>query len=395
MDLALRDGVLVLEQQSGKARVGLHFGGSLIDQVGRAPGNRVEALHLALLTAEVLGQLVDGSLLHGVGLGLDAHQLAAVEGAHVVALAVDLEGGQIGGAEIVAQDALDGLEGPGAGDDDGAAGIKAGAVGGAEVVVGVEQLLHALDGDQALGAVEGVFHGDKGAGLIGGPLGGAAGAEEPGSDVPGGGLVLHGEVLAGSFAVGNQGLEGVEVFLGDNGLVIVHEIAVIRGQGVGVELSVDGGSRDHAGVVGAGNQFGSLHAELGQSAGLNKAGKLVLGKAEDVAAGFNVGDHLGGSVAFADGLNGRVKGDAVRVAGVKVLDLLLGQIDDRVGAPDGDVIGAGQLAAGSGGGFIAALGGSGRVVARRGSGLLSAGSQREDHHKRQKHCKNFLHFSSS
>ena len=380
MDLALGHGVLVLQQQSGQRGVGLHGLVGLVHQVGGAPGHSVEALHLALLAGQILGQLVEGGGLGGVGLGLDAQQLAAVEGAHVIALAVHLEGGQVSGAQVVAQDAGHGLIGPGAGDHDGAAAVEAGAVRGAEVHGGVYQLLHALGGDEAVGAVEGILHGHEVAVRVGFPGGLAAGAEEEGSDVPGGGVGLHGEVLAGGLAVSHQLLQGIQVLLGDNGLVIVHEVAVIGGQGVGIQLAVDGGSSHHTGIVSSGNSLGSLHAQLVQSAGLHQTGKLILREAEQVAAGFHVGDHLGSGVALAHRLHGGVEGDAILIALVEGSDLLLGQVNDSVSAPYGDVVGARQLAAGVGllSGLAAAAGHQGQ-------------SQGQGQHK----CQNLFHLKSS
>ncbi len=287
---------------------------------------------------------------------------------------------------------MDGIIGPGAGHDDGAAGVKAGAVGRGEVEVGVEQLLHTLDGDEALGAVEGVLDGDEGAVGVSLPLGDAAGAEEPGRDVPRGGLILHGEVLLGGLAVGDQFLEGADVFLGDDGLVIVHEVAVVGSQGVGVELAAGGGGGDSAAVVVGADSISGGHAELGQSAGLHQAGELVLREAEDVAAGFDVGDHLRGGVALAHGLDRRVEGDAVGVGSVEVGDLLLGQIDDGVGDPNGDVIGAGEFAAGSSG---SALGGPGRRLGGRSGSGAAAGAQSKDHDQSKDQCQNFFHVCSS
>ena len=373
MDLALGHGVRSLGQQSGQAGIGLNLGRGLVNQVGGTPGQSVEALHLALLAGQILSQLVQHGGAGRIGLGLDAHQLAAVEGAQVVLLAVNLEGGQVGGAQIVAQDVADGLVAPGAADDDGGALVEGGSVRRAQEHGGLNQLLHALDGDQALGAVEGILHGDELAVGVGGPLRDAAGGKEEGRHVPGGGVHLKGEVLVGGFAVGNQLLQGVQIFLGDDGLVVVHEVAVVRGQGVSVELFTGSGGGDDAGVIVGLDEVSGAGSELGQSTGLNQTGELVLREAVDVAAGLHVSDHQGGGVSLADGLHLGVDDDAELIGLVEVLDLLLGQIDSRVGDPDGDIISTGQI----GGDFLLSLF----------LGLLAAaGSQREDHSKSEKHC---------
>ena len=344
MDGALHDAVVLLlidglqDRVVGDGLVGLR------GQVRGTPALGGVALQGALLAGEVLGQQVQRGGLGRIGLGLDAHQLEAEEAAQVIGLAVHLEGGQVGHAHVVAQDGFDVLGGPGAGHDDGGAVGEGGSLRAGHMDGGGDQLLHALGGDQALVAVEGVVHLREDALVVGVPLGDAAGAEEEGSQIPGGGLHLEGEVLAGGFAVGDQLLQGFHVFLvGDDGLVIIHEVAVVRGERIGEHAAVRGGHGLHGVRVGV--LLHGLHgpvAQLGQGAGLHQTGELVLREAEDVAAGLDVGHHLGRGVALTHRLDGGVELDAVLVRAVEVLDLLAGEVHDLVGHPHLDVIFAGQ-----------------------------------------------------
>ena len=117
----------------------------------------------------------DGTL-HGIHLRLHAHHLVAVEGTEMIFLAVHFERGQVRGAEIVAQDALGGFVIPGTADDDGGVSVEFVNGGGTQEEGGIHQLLHALDGDQALRAVEGIVDGNEGTVVSRLPDGMAAGA---------------------------------------------------------------------------------------------------------------------------------------------------------------------------------------------------------------------------
>ena len=260
---------------------------------------------------------------------------------------------------------------------------------------GLEELLHALDGDKAVVGVEVVVDGDEVAVAVGGPLGHAAGGEEPGDDVPRGGLGLEGEDLVVVLAVLDQGLEGVDVSLGDDGLVVVHEVAVVGGQRVGVDFVAGGGGSDNARIVVLSDEGLGRVAQLGKGVGLNEAGELVLREAVQIGAGVDVNEHLVGRSGLGDGVDLGVEGDAELVVRVEVRDLLFGQLDSGFAGPNEDVIGAGELAAGLRSGSSLAAGSRGGSAGSRGRSLLAAGSQCEHHGKHQKHCKNFLHFVSS
>ena len=339
MDLALRHGIGSLLDQRSQAGVGLNRFGSLVFQVGGTPGQRFKPFHLALRAGQVLGQLVDGRALHFVNLRLHAQQFAAVEGAQMIFFSVHLEGGQVRDAHVVAQVFLNLREVPGAADQDRRVLVELVGAAAAQVIGGIHQFLHALDGNQAVVAVESVAHGDEFAVIVGHPHAAAAGGEEEGSQVPGRSLHFESEVLLGSFAVGNQLLQGVNVFVRDDTLIIVHEVAVVRSQRIGVQLFARSGGRNRARIIVGNDGLAGLLAQGIQSAGLYKAGELILREAVDVAAGFDVGDHLGGGIRFGNSLNGSVELESEFIVGVEIGDLLFSQILGCFRNPDLDVVG--------------------------------------------------------
>ena len=350
----------VLHEQSGKTGVGLDGFGSLVLLVGGTPVEGLEALHLAGFVGQVLSELVESGGLLGVGLGLYAQELAAVVGTEVILLAVNGEGGKIGSAHVVAEGGLDVIVCPGTGHNDGGAGSELGSLRGAQMSGGLDELLHTLYGDEAVVGIEGIVDFGELTVVIGDPLGLTAGRKEEGSEIPGGSLHFESEILAGVLTVLDQLLHGVEVGLGDNGLIIVHEVAVIGGEGVGVEIFARGSGGNDAFVVGFLNGLGSAGAELGKSRGLDEPCELVLSEEVDIAAGLNVGDHVGSRVSLGSGLDLRGELDAEFVVGVEVVDLLLGEIDSRLGYPNGDLVLTGNVA-----GLVAGLIAAGLLTSRK------------------------------
>ena len=393
VNLPLRRSIGTLSSQSGQSRITGNLFGLLGSLVGGTPAHGVEPGKLALLVGQVQGKLLQNGGLHGIGLGLDTHQLVAGEGAKVVRVAVHGEAGQIGAGVVVAQSGLGGAGAPGADDDDG------GGDGGGEVIGragglvsgGVQQLLHALQGDNAVVGVEVVVNALEALAVGGhGPVGVAAGSEEEGDIVPRGGLKLHGEAAAGGLAVGNDVFQAVHVLSGNHAAVVNHEVAVIGGHGIAPYIGANGGGRNGAAVVQLGDFRGSLGAKLGQGAGLHQTSQLILREAEQVGAVLDGGDHLGGGLGLGDALNGGVDDDA-GVLFHKVLDLLLGQFlyTGHLGDPDGDVIGAVQrIGRGSGGGVGSGGGAGGGCVA-----VTAAGKQAKNHADSQKQRENLLHFT--
>ena len=184
------------------------------------------------------------------------------------------------------------------------------------------------------------MHFDEGTAVIRLPLGHAARREEEGSQVPGGSLHLEREILSGCFAVCDQLFQGVDILFRNDALVIVHIVAVVRGQRIGVHR-VAGGCGGHGAHVVLSLDLGSCFIiQLCQRAGLHQAGKLVLSEEEDICAGFHVRDHAGRGIRFGYGFNRRIEGNAQFVGSVEGFDLRLGQVDHFFRNPERDVIGA-------------------------------------------------------
>ena len=339
MDLALRLGVFVLLQKRCKTRVRLDCVGLLCIQVGRTPGESFETFHLAFFVGEVLSQDLQADLTVRIGLRLNTHQFAAVEGTEVVFLAVHFEGRQVGDAHVVAEQAADDFIVPRTGDNDRTVVCEDVAGGGGQMALGVDQFLHALDSDETFGAVERIGNGNEFAVVAGGPIGLAAGCKEPGCKVPCGGVGLEREGLARRFAIRDQLFKRINVFLGDNALVIVHEVAVIGGQRVRIERIAGSCRRNNAGIVCFLDDFCSFFIELDQRIALYKTSKLVLREAVDVCACGNVNQHLICARRFGNTVDGRDELDAFRVGVVEVFDLLLGQINSRFADPNGNLVG--------------------------------------------------------
>ena len=190
---------------------------------------------------------------------------------------------------------------------------------------------HALEGGKAFGRsvvdvgfdqVAGIIHiiGDHG-----------ACAKEEGGLVPAG-VDLHVELLASRVRLVEHAFQGGRI--SDDGLVIVQEVSVIARHGVSIHQAAQGDSRDGAAVVFLRDDGRVFFGQLNQSAGSHQAGQLVLGKTEDVGAAFDVGDHIGSSVAFADRLNKHGHPGIFGVRGLELLDLGLGQVNHRVGDPN-------------------------------------------------------------
>ena len=132
----------------------------------------------------------------------------------MVRVAVHGEAGKIGAGVVVAQSGLGGAGAPSADDDDGGGDGGGEVIGraGALVSGGVQQLLHTLQGDNAVVGIEVVVNALEALAVGGhGPVGVAAGSEEEGDIVPRGGLKLHGEAAAGGLAVGNDVFQAVHV----------------------------------------------------------------------------------------------------------------------------------------------------------------------------------------
>ena len=192
----------------------------------------------------------------------------------------------------------------------------------------------------------------------------AARAEEERGLIPAG-VDLHIEALAGLLAVGDDGFQRVGI--GDDALVVVEEVAVVGGQRIGVHHVAQRRGGYGAGVVLSGDQRLVVGSDLFQRAGGHQTGQLILREAVDIRAAFNVGDHGGGGVAFAHGLDGHGHVRVLSVRGLEGVDLRLGELNGGVGDPDLD--------------FAVEAGGFGD----------GEGADRQQHGDGQKHGQEFLH----
>ena len=228
----LGNGELALCVQSLKRQIG---GDGVVSQridIGGAVVQHVVALDLGFLAGQILRQLHG---VHGIGgLGVDAVDLAAQEGAHLNLLTVTGEGRQLAAAVVVAQLLLNRGGNPGAGHaaGDGVADAarQNGVITGHECGV-IAERPDRFRGGKAVGVVEvddllAVLDGQR-----------AAVAKEEGGQIPAVGDV-HMYLLAGGVGSGQNAVQGLQVVLGEHGLVVVQEVAVIGGHGIAVQGSV-------------------------------------------------------------------------------------------------------------------------------------------------------------
>src|SRR5699024_6565976 len=110
---------------------------------------------------------------------------------------------------------------------------------------------------------------------------GAAVAEVEGRQVPG---VGEGEA---DHALGQHGVQALDVLFGKDALVIVHEPGV-GGEGDAVDVIVYGQGVKQGLAVGGLDLIGVDAAELGDGAGVDQVGQNVVGEHEHVGAGLGI-----------------------------------------------------------------------------------------------------------
>ena len=142
------------------------------------------------------------------------------------------------------------------------------------------------------------------------------------------------DFLASGFSLAHNAFQGGRI--GDDRLVVVQEVAVVRGHRVGVHQFAQGDRGNGTAVVLGLDDLSVLGGQLNQGAGGDQAGQLVLGKAEDVRAAFDVGNHVGGGIAFANRLNHNGHAGELGVGGLEFFGLGAGQLDHGVRDPDFD-----------------------------------------------------------
>ena len=229
-------------------------------------------------------------------LRVHAEDLAAEEGTHLHLLPVHGEGGQLAGAVVLAQLFGNGLGAPRAADP-GADAVADGAhqeavVAGREGRV-VAEGAHSFGGGQPRGAVEvahlpAVFVQPQRAAI----------AEEEARQIPAVGDV-HLHLLAGGVGGGEDAVQRLHVLLGEYGLIVVEEIAVVGGHRVAVEYAVDRGGLDGNGRVGGDDRV-QIARHLIERVGVDEVDDLVVRVGKHVRGSGGVFEIARLGVRFAD-----------------------------------------------------------------------------------------------
>ena len=222
-------------------------------------------------------------------MGVDADQLVAGEGSHLHLLTIQGVGRQLGGGVVVAPSILRSIGVPCAGDGGAAAAvldagndvcIRAGLEGGLGAHIqnclrdiGTWGLIPVADGvDAVIG--EGSLQ---------------AGTSVEAVNVPS--IVqTHHELFAGGIGLGQQGIHAFDIILAQDALVIVEEVAVVGGHGVGVKLVVHGRGLNGACQVAALDIL-RVQQDFLQGTGCHQLVELVIRKGENVGSGFGVSQN--------------------------------------------------------------------------------------------------------
>ena len=175
------------------------------------------------------------------------------------------------------------------------------------------------------------------------------------------------------------------------GRVLAHEVAVVSGQGVSIDLAIDRGSIDRRGSVAA-LDIVRIQLHFLQSASLDQLVQLVIGKSINISSGGGVGQD--GILGRGLGLSSQIDGDLAAVVAV-LLDELVADFTQQIlilfSAPHGQ---GNILSEGSGSSLVenvalsssalcGALGSGGSSLSGRGccaaGRAATAGCQRQGH----------------
>ena len=107
-------------------------------------------------------------------------------------------------------------------------------------------------------------------------------------------------LLAGGVGRGEDAIERFEVFLGEDRLVVVQEVAVIGGHGITVEHAVVGRGVDRTGGIRRDDRVG-VAGHFIERIRLHEIDELVIGKHEHVRGGRGVFEIAALAVYGADG----------------------------------------------------------------------------------------------
>ena len=222
-------------------------------------------------------------------MGVDADQLVAGEGSHLHLLTIQGVGRQLGGGVVVAPSILRSIGVPCAGDGGAAAAvldagndvcIRAGLEGGLGAHIqnclrdiGTGGLVPVADSvDAVIG--EGSFQTGTGVEAVNVPC-----------------IVqAHHKLLAGGISLGQQGVHALDIVLTQDALVVVEEVAVVGGHGVGVKLAVHGRGLNGASQVAALDILG-VQQDLLQGTGCHQLIKLVIRKGENIGSCLGVSQN--------------------------------------------------------------------------------------------------------
>ena len=89
-------------------------------------------------------------------------------------------------------------------------------------------------------------------------------------------------LLAGSIGDCQDAIQSGQIFVGEDGLIVVQEIAVIRGHGVSIQGALVRSGVNGAGRVGGNNRVG-IAGHLIQSVSLYQVNKLIVSEQEHVS----------------------------------------------------------------------------------------------------------------
>ena len=317
---------------------------------------------------------------------VDADELEAGEGSHLDLLTVQGVGGQLAGGVVVAPDLGGVIGAPGA--------VHAGhQVAGLQLAG--EGLVLQADEAGVLGDVDDGL-GDVGTGglipvaevgdavLIQAQLQTGTGVEAV--EVPAVGQV-HGNLLAGGSSLLQHGVEALDILFGVEGAVVEHEVAIVSGQGVGIQLAVNGGGVHRRGRV-AGLDVLQIHLgrNLLQSAGGHQLVQLVIRESVHIGSSLRVVQN--GVLALGLGLNTNVDGqvDLILVLLDELVRDLAQQILIFLGAPHGQ----GDVLNGAGGSAFRGTRLSSGLGSRH-AGTSAAGGQAQRHSAGEGQSNRFFH----
>ena len=130
---------------------------------------------------------------------------------------------------------------------------------------------------------------------------------------------VHRDFLACGGCLVHHRVKALDIVLGEEALVVEHEVAVVSGQGVSIELAIDRGSIDRRGSVAA-LDIVRIQLHFLQGACLNQLVQLVIGKSKNISSGGGVGQD--GILSLLFGLSAQVDGDLAAVIAVLLDELV-------------------------------------------------------------------------